>query len=86
MKRQFFTRHPETNKPIQISQGESGYRHVTPSDSLTHKQDADTAMDMLNAFYNNTPRVLEIAVACSMFGWDIPLAGQLSKKSSEVNR
>ena len=77
MKRQFFTRHPETNEPIQISQGESGYRDVT---LLAHKQNADKAMDMLNAFYKNTPRDIEIALACSMFGWDIPLAGQLSKK------
>ena len=31
-------------------------------------------MDMLNAFYKNTPRDIEIALACSMFGWDTPIA------------
>ncbi len=71
MKRQFYTRHPDTNEPIQISQNESGYRIVTP---VAHNQDTDTAIDMLNAFYNNTPRDIEIALACSMFGWNTPIA------------
>ena len=77
MKRQFYTRHPDTNKPIRVVQGESGYRPVTPVEG---NNDIEKSLLKLNAFFNNTSKDLEIAISCSMFGWDIPYANELSKR------
>ena len=75
MKRKFYTRHPETNEPIQISEGELGY---CPASPVEGNNDIDTSLSKLNAFFGNTSGDLEIAIACSMFGWDIPMASDLS--------
>ena len=77
MNRQFYTRHPETGAPIALTQGESGFYPVViggdNSPSITDEKLAAT-----NAIFNNTAKDIEIALACSMFGWDIPMAGELS--------
>ncbi len=67
--RQFFTVHPDSGKGIKIVQGQSGY----------HEFDiAPKTRDSLNAAACNNERDLEIAIACSMFGWSIPMASELS--------
>ena len=77
MKRQFYTRHPDTNEPIRLVQGQSGYEPVTPVEG---NNDIEKSLLSLNAFFDNTSKDLEIALACSMFGWDIPFANELSER------
>ena len=76
MKRRFYMREIVTNEPIYLVEGEVGHRPVTPGILC----DIDTKLSALNAFYNNTPKDLEIAIVCSMYGWDIPVANELSKE------
>ena len=82
MNRQFFTRHPETGEPILLIQGESGYYPISisgiPAPRCGENADADTKLAALNGLFKNTAEDLEIAIACSMFGWHIPLAENLS--------
>jgi len=75
-KRRFYMREPVTKEPIYLVEGELGYRPVKPVILC----DIDTKLNTLNAFYNNTPKDLTIALSCSMFGWDIPFANELSKE------
>ena len=58
-----------TGETIMIRQGESGY---IPAPYVGE------AKDKMNAAHGNNERDLEIAVNCSMFGWDIPMAAELS--------
>tara|TARA_R100001163_G_scaffold60280_1_gene49461 strand:- start:137 stop:334 length:198 start_codon:yes stop_codon:yes gene_type:complete len=60
-----------------LVQGESGYRPVTPVEG---NNDIDASLNKLNVFFGNTSNDLEIAIACSMFGWDIPAAAELSER------
>jgi len=77
MTRQFFTRHPETNQPISMIEGKLGYFPVTVGgDNRTAATDEKLAAT--NALFNNTDKDIEIAIGCSMFGWDIPMADDLS--------
>ena len=71
MTRQFYTRHPETNKPIAIEYDIEGYTQ------MPYPLDDDTIAS-LNGLAGNTDADVEIALTCSMFGWDIPMAGDLS--------
>ena len=83
-KRRFYMREPVTKEPIYLVEGELGYRPVPtiwPNvNSRNCLCDIDTKLNTLNAFYNNTPKDLTIALSCSMFGWDIPFANELSKE------
>ncbi len=67
--REFIANHPLTNDTILVRKGETGYYKFPCSKD---------AQDRLNAVNNNTDTDLEIAVQCSMFGWDIPKAQELS--------
>ena len=71
MRRQFYARHPETNKPISMIEGELGYV-VLPNIQ------PDKTIETGNALYGNTIEDVQIAIGCSMFGWDIPMADKLS--------
>lgn len=77
MFRQFYTRHPETNEPIALTQGESGYYPVVVGGD-NREAATDEKLAATNAIFNNTAKDIEIALACSMFGWDIPIASDLS--------
>jgi hypothetical protein len=72
MTRPFFTRHPDTNQPILLIKGVLGFEILAGWDDGTIKA--------ANALNNNTPEDIKIALACSMFGWDIPKASDLSPK------
>lgn len=72
MNRMFFTRHPETKDPIVIIKGRLGYGDLIGW--------SDDGIKAANAMNNNTPEDIEIALACSMFGWDVPKASDLSSK------
>jgi len=75
--RLFFARHPETKEPISMREGEAGYSPViVGGDNSTAATDEKLAAT--NALFNNTEKDIEIALACSMFGWDIPMASDLS--------
>lgn len=76
MKRRFYMREIVTNEPIYLVEGEVGHRPVT----VEGNNDIDASLSKYNAFYNNTPKDLEIAIVCSMYGWDIPVANELSKE------
>mgnify|MGYP003114476965 len=71
MIRQFYTRHPGTRKPISIAYDIEGYS------SIPYSMDDDTIAS-LNGLAGNTDADVKIALACSMLGWDIPMAGELS--------
>jgi hypothetical protein len=71
MNRQFYTRHPETSAPIYIVYDVEGYVPMPcPMD--------DDTIASLNDLAGNTDADVEIALACSMFGWHIPMAEDLS--------
>ena len=77
MERKFFTSEPVTKEPIYLVEGEIGHN---PLDLIEGIHNFDASLNALNAFFGNTPRDLEIALACSMFGWDIPFANELSER------
>ena len=75
--RLFFARHPTTKEPISMREGQSGYSPVVVGgDNSTAATDEKLAAT--NALFNNTDKDIEIAIACSMYGWDIPMADDLS--------
>ena len=85
--RLFFTRHPTTDDPISIKEGELGYYQIFNNGksvwNCTHRwcMSIDEQLAANNALFNNTEKDIEIAIACSMFGWDIPMASDFSQQS-----
>ena len=68
--RVFIALHPlEENKMVMIRQGEKGYIPAPYSEEAQSK---------MNEAHGNSEADLEIAVSCSMFGWDIPKVQELS--------
>ena len=68
--RKYYGKHPETDNPIVITHGESGYQPIAADDAF---------IQHMNEIVNhNTPKDFQIAVGCSMYGWDTPLAESLS--------
>ena len=77
IQRRFFLRRPMTGEPICIIQGESGFYPATiGGDNSPEATDAKLAA--ANAIFNNTEADIEAALTCSMFGWDIPAANNIS--------
>ena len=77
IKRTFYTEAPSTGEPIALVQDERGYFPIT----LDPDYSSQTIKDKLlksNKVYGNTERDVAIALECSMFGWDIPLAKNLT--------
>tara|TARA_R110002074_G_scaffold379433_3_gene557682 strand:+ start:369 stop:782 length:414 start_codon:yes stop_codon:yes gene_type:complete len=77
IKRKFYTEDFYTGKPIVLVQGEIGYSPIT----LDPDYSSQTIKDKLlksNKVYGNTERDVEIALQCSMFGWDILAAKNLT--------
>ena len=77
MKRKFFTREPVTKDPIYLVEGEIGHHPLGLIEGI-HNFDAN--LDYLNDYFGNTANDLEIAMTCSMFGWDISAADELSER------
>lgn len=80
IRRQFFGRDPVTNKPVAVIQGKLGFY---PLPGIGAPEAVDARLADANAIFGNTPRDFEIAVGCSMFGWDTPLAADLSPWSAD---
>ena len=67
--REFVCEHPETGEYILIRKGVQGYIPFPCTDRRA---------ELVNKANGNNIDDLDIAVACSMFGWDIPAADELS--------
>lgn len=73
--RKYFARNPTTGVPIVVHHGETGYY------PLTDGAVSDALLDRLNESEGNTDKDVEIAVAASMFGWDVPAVADISEPS-----
>ena len=82
IRRQFFVRDPVTNKPVAVIQGKLGFYPV-PICGDDSPEAVDARLAGANAIFENTPKDVQIAVGCSMFGWDTPLAADLSPWSAD---
>lgn len=77
LKRKFFGRNPGSNEPIRVIQGEMGFYPLQFAGDDS-PESVDEKLDRLNWIFGNTPEDVQIAIGCSMFGWDTPLAEDLS--------
>ena len=75
--RKFYTEDPDTGEPIALVQGEIGYSPITLDPDYSPQTIKEKLLES-NKVYGNTERDVEIAFECSMFGWDIPVAKNLT--------
>ena len=74
--RQFFTM--KDGNAIAIIEGEQGYNKVSHVSHVTPAQ----VVQRMNEFNHNSAEDVEVAVTCSMFGWDIPAADHFKQAAS----